>query len=68
MQSVRKRLKTVGITEESPELSLLIDNGGSKKKRNKRAKRDDISVDDVLKEFFRMKIHLPVVMKHTMKF
>ncbi len=37
--------------KESPELSLLIDNGGSKKKTNKRVKRDDISVDNILKEF-----------------
>jgi uncharacterized protein YheU (UPF0270 family) len=44
-------LKTVGIMKESPELSLLIDNGGSKKKTNKRVKRDDISVDNILKEF-----------------
>jgi hypothetical protein len=44
-------LKTVGIVEESPELTLLTDYDVRKKKRSKRAKRDDISVDDVLKEF-----------------
>ena len=47
-------LKTLGIDEELHPVTLLtdIDNDEKqKKKRNKRAKRDDISVDDVLKEF-----------------
>jgi hypothetical protein len=44
-------MKTVGIMEESPDLPLINHNDGRKNKRNKRAKRDDISVDDILKEF-----------------
>ena len=43
-------MKTIGIVEESPDVTL-IDNVVRKNKRNKRAKRDDISVDDILKEF-----------------
>lgn len=41
--------QTTGIDEESSDLTLLTDK--RQKKRNKRAKRNDISVDDVLKEF-----------------
>ncbi|CAF0758999.1 unnamed protein product [Adineta steineri] len=51
VQSVKKMMKTIGIVEESPDLTITIDNDRRKNKRNKRAKRDDISVDDILKEF-----------------
>ncbi|CAF3834344.1 unnamed protein product [Rotaria sordida] len=51
VQSVKKMLKTVGIVEEKLEVIPTNDNDERKKRRNKRAKRDDITVDDVLKEF-----------------
>ncbi|CAF3864395.1 unnamed protein product, partial [Rotaria sp. Silwood1] len=51
VQSVKKMLKTVGIVEEKLEVIPINDNDERKKRRNKRAKRDDITVDDVLKEF-----------------
>jgi hypothetical protein len=44
-------MKTVGIVQEPADLTVIDDNDVRKNKRNKRAKRDDISVDDVLKEF-----------------
>ena len=49
VQSVKHMMKTIGIIEESP--ALISINNNQKNKRNKRAKRDDISVDDILKEF-----------------
>ncbi|CAF1238449.1 unnamed protein product [Adineta ricciae] len=50
IQSVRKIMKTIGIVDVSNDLTLFPDSV-KKKNRNKRAKRDDISVHDVLKEF-----------------
>ncbi len=44
-------LKTVGIDKDSLEGTLSIDNNERKTKQNKRANRDEITVDDVLKEF-----------------
>ena len=47
-------LKTlaIGNDEELHQVTLITDDdNNAKKKRNKRAIRDDISVDDVLKEF-----------------
>jgi len=44
-------LKTLGISEELFEVTSITDDASKNKKRNKRAKRDDITVDDVLKEF-----------------
>jgi len=44
-------MRTVGVVEDSPDLTLITNNVGRKNKRNKRAKRDDISVDGILKEF-----------------
>ena len=43
-------LKTVGYTEETIAVTPTTMNN-ERKRRNKRAKRDDITVDDVLKEF-----------------
>ncbi|CAF1468502.1 unnamed protein product [Adineta ricciae] len=43
-------MKTIAIAEVSNGLTLFPDSV-RKEKRNKRAKRDDISVHDVLKEF-----------------
>ncbi|CAF4861469.1 unnamed protein product, partial [Rotaria socialis] len=53
VQSVKKMLKTVGIGESSTDVLLLpvTDDRETRKRRNKRAKRDDITADDVLKEF-----------------
>jgi len=45
-------LKTLGIDEQLHQVILITDNHEKqKKRRNQRAKRDDISVDDVLREF-----------------
>ena len=48
---MKKILKTVGIAEESSGITLLNNVDQRKKRKNKRAKCDDISVHDVLKEF-----------------
>ena len=50
IQSVKKMLKTVGYTEETIAVTPTTMNN-ERKRRNKRAKRDDIAVDDALKEF-----------------
>ncbi|CAM2730247.1 unnamed protein product [Rotaria socialis] len=51
VQSVKKMLKTVGFDENSADTIIVTDNDKIKRRRNKRAKRADITVDDVLKEF-----------------
>ncbi|CAF3417660.1 unnamed protein product [Rotaria socialis] len=51
VQSVKKMLKTVGLDENSADTIIVTDNDKIKRRRNKRAKRADITVDDVLKEF-----------------
>ncbi|CAF4238185.1 unnamed protein product [Rotaria magnacalcarata] len=51
VQSVKKMLKTVGLDENSADTIIVTDNDKIKRRRNKRAKRADITVDDILKEF-----------------
>ena len=54
IKSVKKMFKTLGVgnDEELHQVTLITeDDNNTKKKRNKRAIRDDINVDDVLKEY-----------------
>ena len=51
IQSIKRMLKTVGYSEETIAVTQTTMNNERKRRRNKGAKRDDITVDDVLKEF-----------------